>query len=174
MGEYGGSNCAQSISPQTPRRIGQGHAFTNLNGAGLPAHGQAYYPYRYCPKLPDLCSSHNVLTHTVIDISATNILLNFDDSSALDNFVKQELENPSPRKQVGDSIVYASRLFKWPTRGEPVLSDFGSAESGDVRNTRNAGPDLYRAPEIMLGVEWSYSVDIWNVGVMVSYETFRK
>ena len=101
-------------------------------------------------------------------------MLNFDDKTALDSFVKQELENPSPRKEVGDSIVYASRLFRWPTGGEPVLSDFGSAERGDAQNTRNAGPDLYRAPEVMLGMEWGYSVDIWNIGVMVWCSSFRE
>lgn len=101
-------------------------------------------------------------------------MLDFDDKSVLDSFVKQELENPSSRKQVGDSIVYASRLFRWPTGGEPVLSDFGSAESGDAQNTRNAGPNLYRAPEVMLGMKWGYSVDIWNIGVMVCCPIFRE
>ena len=28
-------------------------------------------------------------------------------------------------------------------------------------------PDSYRAPEVLLGVGWSYSADIWNLGVMV-------
>ena len=85
----------------------------------------------------------------------------------LEGFVNQELENPSPRKEVEDFIVYASRLFGWPPAGEPVLCDFGSAEKGDATNTRNAGPNVYRAPEVMLKMPWSYSVDIWNVGVLV-------
>ena len=93
----------------------------------------------------------------------------------LESFVKHELENPSPRKQVENSVIYASRLFGWPPAGEPVLCDFGSAEKGDVENTRNAGPDVYRAPEAMLEMPWSYSVDIWNVGVLVCYrpQSFR-
>ena len=102
-----------------------------------------------------------------IDISANNILLEIDDKSVLDSFVKQELEHPSPRKPVNDFVVYASRLFGWPPAGEPVLCDFGSAERGDAENTRNAGPTLYRSPEVMLKMNWSYSIDIWNVGVMV-------
>lgn len=104
---------------------------------------------------------------TSIDISATNILLEIDDESMLDAFVKEELESPSPRKEVGDYVVYASRGFGWPPGGEPVLCDFGSAEKGDAVNTRNAGPDLYRSPEVMLKMGWSYSIDIWNVGVLV-------
>jgi serine/threonine-protein kinase SRPK3 len=101
-------------------------------------------------------------------------LLNFEDPSVLDSFVEQELENPSPRKQVGDNFVYASRMFRWPNGGDPVLSDFGSAESGDAQNTRNAGPDLYRAPEVILGMKWGYKVDIWNVGVMVCCPNYQE
>jgi hypothetical protein len=29
-------------------------------------------------------------------------------------------------------------------------------------------PNVYRAPEIILDILWTYSVDIWNVGCMVS------
>ncbi|KAK2764421.1 hypothetical protein FQN54_009115 [Arachnomyces sp. PD_36] len=105
------------------------------------------------------------IIHT--DISAHNILLNFNNTSHLNTFVRQELENPSPRKRVGDSTIYASRLFPWPGTGEPVLSDFASAERGDAQNTRDAGPNLYRAPEAMLEMPWSNSIDIWNVGTMI-------
>lgn len=96
-------------------------------------------------------------------------MLEIDDESVLGDFVKQELETPSPREQVGDSVVYASRQFGWPSGGEPVLCDFGSAEKGDAAHTRNAGPDLYRSPEVMLKVPWSYSIDIWSIGVLVSF-----
>ncbi|KAK5016105.1 hypothetical protein LTR60_002195 [Cryomyces antarcticus] len=102
-----------------------------------------------------------------LDISANNILSEIHDDSMLDSFVRHELEHTSPRKQVGQSIIYASRLFQWPPRGEPVLCDFGSAEKGDNENTRDAGPDKYRAPEVMLKMRWSYPVDIWNVGAMI-------
>lgn len=30
-------------------------------------------------------------------------------------------------------------------------------------------PDIYRAPEVILGMAWDYKVDIWNVGMMVCY-----
>lgn len=29
-------------------------------------------------------------------------------------------------------------------------------------------PDVYRSPEVILDIPWTYSVDIWNVGCMVS------
>lgn len=48
-----------------------------------------------------------------------------------------------------------------------MLSDFGSAVRGDQRRNHDAQPNVYRSPEVMLKVDWSYPVDIWNVGVMV-------
>lgn len=92
----------------------------------------------------------------------------------LKSFVDQELKDPSPRKQVEDTIVYASRLFQWPPTGALILSDFGSGENGDADNTRNAGPSLYRSPEVLLKMKWSYSIDIWNVGVMVSCSSWPR
>ena len=49
-----------------------------------------------------------------------------------------------------------------------MLCDFGEARRGDVENGDDIQPEVYRAPEVILEMKWSYSVDIWNVGVMVS------
>ncbi|KAE8443134.1 hypothetical protein EG329_002303 [Mollisiaceae sp. DMI_Dod_QoI] len=53
------------------------------------------------------------------------------------------------------------------TLGKAVLSDFGSAIRGDEKRNHDAQPDVYRSPEVMLKVDWSYPVDIWDVGAMV-------
>lgn len=64
--------------------------------------------------------------------------------------------------------VYASRRFDLPeVFGRAVLSDFGSAVRGDERRNHDAQPNVYRSPEVMLKTDWSYPVDIWNVGAMV-------
>jgi hypothetical protein len=39
--------------------------------------------------------------------------------------------------------------------------------SGEQLNARDVQPDLYRAPEMILEIPWSYQIDIWNVGCMV-------
>lgn len=109
----------------------------------------------------------NLLTNR-IDIKGDNILQEIEDTSILDAFAKSEVDNPSPRKFINDAPVYASRRLELPRKfGRAVLSDFGSAVRGDEKRNHDAQPNVYRSPEVMLKTEWSYPVDIWNVGVMV-------
>jgi len=107
------------------------------------------------------------IVHT--DIKADNILLELVDEEVLEKFTQAELAEPSPRKFVdGEIPVYVSRRFDRPkTFGKSVLSDFGAAAKGDVKNDYDCQPNVYRSPEVMLGTEWSYPIDIWNVGVMI-------
>jgi serine/threonine protein kinase len=109
-----------------------------------------------------------LLIHTLIDIKGDNILQEIEDKSILEDFAKAEMDNPSLRKFVNGAPVYSSRRFELPrTFGRAVLSDFGSAVRGDEKRNHDAQPNVYRSPEVMLKTEWSYPVDIWNVGVMV-------
>ena len=82
-----------------------------------------------------------------------------------------ELESPSPWKDVDGRAVYLTRKLGRPKLfGRPVLCDFGQARYGNAKNDDLIQPQNYRAPEVMLEMTWSYSVDIWNVGVMVCRE----
>ncbi|KAM5359202.1 hypothetical protein ACJZ2D_014664 [Fusarium nematophilum] len=106
------------------------------------------------------------LVHT--DIKADNILQEIEDHSILDAFVQDEMAHPSARKFIDGQTIYTSRQFLKPrVFGRAVLSDFGSAVRGDVKNNDDVQPNVYRSPEVMLKTEWSYPIDIWNVGVMV-------
>jgi serine/threonine protein kinase len=88
--------------------------------------------------------------------------------SILDRFTDTEIKHPSARKTVNNMPIYASRQFELPQEpSRAVLSDFGSAVRGDEKRNHDAQPTIYRSPEVMLKIEWSYPVDIWNVGVMV-------
>ena len=49
----------------------------------------------------------------------------------------------------------------------PVLCDSGSAVLGDEELSENIQHDIYRSPEVILEISWTYGVDIWNVGCMV-------
>ncbi|EDN02538.1 predicted protein [Histoplasma mississippiense (nom. inval.)] len=53
--------------------------------------------------------------------------------------------------------------------GRPVITDFGLAVRGDVPHLyyHTIQADDYRAPEIILTAGWSYSADIWNLGVLL-------
>lgn len=90
------------------------------------------------------------------------------DQSILEQFEEDEKTDPSPRKFVNGTTFYESRPWKKPNRyGAPILTDFGAAVSGEEMHTHDAQPDAYRAPEVMIKADWSYSIDIWNVGCMV-------
>ena len=82
-----------------------------------------------------------------------------------------EITNPSPRKVTNDYTVYQSRPFRfkkgWSGYEMPLLSDLGEARLGKVHNGL-IQPRIYRAPEVILGLDWTSKVDIWNVGVLVS------
>ncbi|KAL1876455.1 hypothetical protein Daus18300_002699 [Diaporthe australafricana] len=106
------------------------------------------------------------LVHT--DIKADNILQEIVDQNILQAFTEAELETPSPRKVIDGVPVYKSRQFQMPNDfGGIALSDFGASVRGDQKRNHDAQPNLYRSPEVMLQVAWSYPVDIWNVGVLV-------
>ena len=84
------------------------------------------------------------------------------------------MEIPSPRKSVSGAPVYISRRFGLPEEfGGIILSDFGSAVSGELERNHAAQPKIYRAPEVMLKAPWSYPVDIWNVGAMI-WDVFER
>jgi len=108
------------------------------------------------------------VAHT--DIKEANILLPAD-SSVMSQFEIQELNEPSPRKDVDSNIIYLSRKMGTPKAfGAPVLCDFGSAVPLDdgLEHREDIQSDIYRAPEVILDIPWTYSVDIWNAGCMVS------
>ncbi|KAJ9362368.1 hypothetical protein DTO027B9_45 [Paecilomyces variotii] len=108
------------------------------------------------------------IIHT--DIKADNIMLGINDDSVFSDFEEKELQHPVPRKEVDmdGRTIYMSRDLRMPNDlGAPVLCDFGSAVLGNQYHTEFIQPNIYRAPEVILGVPWTYSVDIWNVGCMI-------
>ena len=49
------------------------------------------------------------------------------------------------------------------------LTDFGEARIGPGPHGGDIMPVEYRAPEILHCMGWSYPVDIWSVGLTVSF-----
>ena len=105
-----------------------------------------------------------------VDIKPDNILLDVVDNSIFEAFVQHEFEVPTPRKRVNRRTIYASKCFHPPNMLRSVkLCDMGSAVEGKRYRNHNAQPDFFRAPEVVLKAPWSYPIDIWNLGAMVSF-----
>ncbi|KAI7239490.1 protein kinase [Hortaea werneckii] len=51
----------------------------------------------------------------------------------------------------------------------PVITDFGHARLGDPgqKHSGDVMPGVFRAPEVIAGMEWDSRIDIWSVGVMI-------
>jgi serine/threonine-protein kinase SRPK3 len=120
----------------------------------------------------DLLHRECRVAHT--DIKEANILLGADES-VLTAFELEELREPSPRKELDGRVIFLSRELNMPKDvGAPVLCDFGSTVPLDdgSEHREDIQPNVYRAPEIILDIPWTYSVDIWNVGCVVNYLGF--
>jgi serine/threonine protein kinase len=89
------------------------------------------------------------------------------DESILPKFAREEIEQPYARMVRPDRTIYVSRLMPI-SPGLPVLCDFGEARVGSSKYSGDIMPRIMRAPEVILGIDWSCKVDIWALGVMVS------
>ncbi|OAQ64022.2 protein kinase-like protein [Pochonia chlamydosporia 170] len=110
----------------------------------------------------DFLHQANVV-HT--DISPNNVLLSSPDPSVFEKIERSELEQPSARKILSDRTIYVSQPMPI-TFGMPIICDFGAARIGNT-HSGDVMPGVYRAPEVIMGMEWDSKIDIWSVGVMI-------
>lgn len=102
-------------------------------------------------------------------------MLSITDTSILDEIVDEEQRHPGPQKIDGNRVIYTSMEMEIPDDpGEPILCDFGDARIGKGPFQGEVMPDLYRAPEIILGIPWDAMIDIWNLGLLVSHTCISK
>ncbi|KAF2627370.1 kinase-like protein [Macroventuria anomochaeta] len=133
---------------------------------GLPEPVMAFVLKRLFQALDFLHEECHV-AHT--DIKEANVLLGADES-VLRAFEQEEFNEPCPRKELDGRIIYLSRELSIPQDFDaPVLCDLGSAVLLDdgAERREDIQPNVYRAPEVILDIPWTYSVDIWNVGCMI-------
>lgn len=53
------------------------------------------------------------------------------------------------------------------TSTDIIIIDFGNSTFESSYHTRIIGTRHYRAPEVLLGLEWSYPSDIWAIGCIL-------
>ncbi|KAL3450420.1 kinase-like domain-containing protein [Aspergillus insuetus] len=117
------------------------------------------------PILVSLAFLHgNGVIHT--DISTNNIRQGIQDPSILRQIEEDEVVWPIARKVLSDRTIYFSRPISNSTK-PPVLSNFGQARIGEEAQRGDIMPGIYRAPEVILGMEWDCKVDVWSVGTMI-------
>jgi serine/threonine-protein kinase SRPK3 len=89
------------------------------------------------------------------------------DRTVFESFERMASTNPVPTKEVPDRVIYVSQPMPL-SKGLPFLTDFSEARFGSSTHTGLIMPNVYRAPEVILGMEWGYPVDIWSFGMTVS------
>ncbi|KAE8344981.1 kinase-like domain-containing protein [Aspergillus arachidicola] len=84
---------------------------------------------------------------------------------------KDEYKDPLPQKTCSDGrTIYLSRNNYGPTlktTGIIAITDFDLSVPGDRPNSGCIQAEIYRAPEVILDAGFTYSADIWSLGVML-------
>lgn len=83
-----------------------------------------------------------------------------------------EFQHPLPQKLCADRTIYLSRNnYGQPSAdsfsGIVNITDFGYSVMGSDIHYGPIQAESYRAPEVVLDAGFTYSADIWNLGVMV-------
>jgi serine/threonine protein kinase len=99
-------------------------------------------------------------------------MVKIEDASILERDVQDEFESPLPQKHLDGRTIYLSRNNYGPLSiptGIIQIADFDLSvrtKPGQIHMGAIQG-EMYRAPEVILNAGYTYSADIWSLGVMV-------
>lgn len=99
--------------------------------------------------------------------------MGFEEPFIVEDFATAQLSHPMPMKVNSGHTVFVSHNNFGPLRSYyilPKITDFGLAhhqKDTPLLNRHPIQPDDYKTPEVILGTGWTYSVDIWNLGLLV-------
>ncbi|KAF5018891.1 hypothetical protein F66182_9110 [Fusarium sp. NRRL 66182] len=101
-----------------------------------------------------------------------NVMVKIEDASILERDAQDEFDNPLPQKHMDARTIYLSRNNYGPfsiPAGIIQIVDFDLSvrtKPGQVHTGAIQG-EMYRAPEVILDAGYTYSADIWSLGVML-------
>ncbi|RAK96128.1 kinase-like protein [Aspergillus ibericus CBS 121593] len=72
----------------------------------------------------------------------------------LSGLEESELEAPSPRKVLDQGRTIHTSQLVVPSNGLPLLSDSGEARFSEEEHNEDIMPNVYRAPEVVLKLNW--------------------
>ncbi len=107
-------------------------------------------------------------------MKADNLLAGFENSTVVDEYIRRREADPPRRKEGKERPVYQSQSdfgdFRKAT-GDIQISDFSLSILGGVSEPLNHDiqPQEFSAREVLMRAEWTYSADIWNLGMLVGY-----
>lgn len=93
-------------------------------------------------------------------------MFSIEDEAELKNIEEDEMSEPSARKVYEGGAAFLTRQV-YTEIGNPKLIDLGEARFGQDTYAEQVMPDLYRAPEVLLGLPWDEKIDIWALGLTV-------
>jgi serine/threonine protein kinase len=110
--------------------------------------------------------------HFHADLKGDHFMLPFEEPAVIGDYVREQEANPAPFNERRGRPIYESRPDFGHLRkgvGLVKVTDFGLAVRGDVptKHNHDIQPLEYTAPEVMLKAGWTYSADIWNLGLVV-------
>lgn len=96
-------------------------------------------------------------------------MLGLENNKVLAQLEEAERARPSDRKHLGgDRYLYGSQSSSIPESGPALLADFGCSKLGPGPHGFCTMPAVYQPPEGVLSAPFSYSLDIWAIGLTVS------
>lgn len=99
------------------------------------------------------------LVHT--DLKPENILL---DRDGIQKIPESSTTGEYGRTDEAPKKEQSTKMMKIPATRRLHIIDFGSATFDDQYHSSLISTRHYRAPEVVLGLGWSYPCDIWSVG----------
>ncbi|TPX14840.1 uncharacterized protein E0L32_004949 [Thyridium curvatum] len=100
------------------------------------------------------------------DLHSDNLLIAITDESIFSRVEEDEAQAPSARKQADNgAYIYVSR-YMMGGAGALTIGDLGQARLGVSGLKGPAMPTPYRAPEVILNMEWGAAVDMWSVALV--------